>query len=72
VQDIDIDYRQITVRSGKDRKDLVIMLPASLIDSLHTQLYRARQIHNLDLDEGYEETSLPFALARKYPNAGRE
>ena len=29
-------------------------------------------MHRLDLAEGYGEVSLPFALGRKYPNAGRE
>ena len=26
----------------------------------------------MDIDEGYGEVQLPFALARKYPNAGKE
>jgi len=72
VQDIDFDYRQICVRSGKGDKDRVTMLPASLVEPLHRQLDKARNIHNLDLDAGYGETALPFALSRKYPNAGRE
>jgi integrase len=48
------------------------MLPAALIEPLHGQLDRARRIHNLDLEQGYGETALPFALSRKYPHAGRE
>ncbi len=72
VQDIDFDYRQICVRSGKGDKDRVTMLPVSLAEPLHQQLDKARKIHNLDLEEGYGETALPFALSRKYPHAGRE
>jgi integron integrase len=72
VQDIDFDYRQITIRSGKGDKDRVTMLPAALIEPLHGQLDRARRIHNLDLEQGYGETALPFALSRKYPHADRE
>jgi integron integrase len=72
VQDVDFDYRQIVIRSGKGDKDRVTVLPDVLVEKLHKQLDRARAIHNLDLDEGYGEVALPYALARKYPNAGKE
>ena len=72
VQDIDFHYRQITVRSGKGDKDRVTVLPDALLVPLQEQLVNARQTHNNDLDEGYGEVALPFALERKYPKAGRE
>jgi len=72
VQDIDFDYRQITIRLGKGGKDRVTMLPDSLVDPFKAQLNEARNIHQLDLREGYGCVYLPYALARKYPNACRE
>jgi len=72
VKDIDFDYRQITVRSGKGDKDRMTMLPDSLLDAIETQLARARRLHLHDLEQGFGESRLPYALARKYPNAGRE
>ena len=33
---------------------------------------RARGLHELDLREGSGRVHLPYALARKYPNADRE
>jgi integron integrase len=71
VQDIDFSYHQITIRSGKGDKDRITVLPDSLINPLQQQLEKARLIHTTDLDEGYGEVALPFALERKYPNAGK-
>jgi integron integrase len=72
VKDIDFGYRQILVREGKGEKDRVTMLPTSTVDVLRRQLERARSLHTQDLREGYGETHLPYALARKYPRAGKD
>lgn len=72
VKDIEFDYRQITVRGGKGDKDRVTVLPEKTIPALRQQLVHARQLHELDIREGFGEVYLPFALARKYPNGGRE
>ncbi|MGB5540488.1 MAG: integron integrase [Gammaproteobacteria bacterium] len=71
IQDMDFSYRQITVRSGKGDKDRVTLLPDSLADPLGEHLERVRRLHHMDIDEGYGEVHLPYALERKYPNAGR-
>lgn len=72
VLDVDFDYGQIFVRSGKGNKDRITVLPEDLIDALKAHINEARSLHNRDLEEGYGEVYLPYALARKYPNAGRE
>jgi integron integrase len=72
VKDVDFSYRQICVRSGKGDKDRVTLLPECLVDELTTQLDAASTLHQKDLEAGYGEVSLPYALSRKYPNAGRE
>jgi integron integrase len=69
VQDIDFDYLQITVRSGKGGKDRVVPLPASLIPDIKKSLTEVRQLHEGDLAEGYGEALLPVALARKLDSA---
>jgi integron integrase len=70
MKDIDFPYRQILVRDGKGAKDRVTMLPENLVQPLQAHLGKMRLLHRRDLDEGYGEVSLPFALARKYPRAG--
>lgn len=71
VKDVDFEMRQITIRSGKGSRDRVTMLPGTLIEPLRDHLSRVRALHESDLKEGYGEASLPFALSRKYPGAGR-
>jgi len=72
IQDVDFARQQITVRAGKGDKDRATILPAKLRDPLRRQVDRALAVHRQDLDEGYGEVVLPYALARKYPNAARE
>ena len=72
VRDVDFDYRQITVRSGKGAKDRVTVLPQSLTTALQTHFKRVKTQHGQDLAEGYGHVYLPHALDRKYPNADRE
>jgi len=72
VQDIDYNFKQITVRSGKGAKDRITTFPTSVIPLLQNHLAKVRVIHNRDLDQGYGEVYMPNALARKYPNAARE
>ncbi len=71
VKDIDFKYKEITVRDGKGEKDRVTVLPASVIAPLKLHLKKVRIIHQQDLLAGYGEVYLPFALARKYPNAAK-
>lgn len=72
VMDVDFHYRQITVRDGKGSKDRVTVLPDSLREPLRAHLERVRALHECDLAEGHGHVYLPYALQRKYPNAGRE
>jgi integrase len=62
----------ITVRAGKGEKDRVTVLPEMLKKDLAEQMRRVWQLHQNDLRLGFGEAKLPYALARKYPNAGKE
>jgi integron integrase len=72
VKDVDFSYRCITVRRAKGGRDRVVTLADPVIEPLHAHLSCVRQRHRKDIEEGYGEVWLPDALARKYPNAGRE
>ena len=72
VKDVEFSRGEIVVREGKGFKDRVTMLPRDLSPVLVTHLERVRELHRADLAEGYGDVYLPFALERKYPNAGRE
>lgn len=70
VQDIEFKRREILVRNGKGFKDRVTMLPDKLAARLQAHLATVKLLHERDLAEGYGEVHLPYALDRKYPNAG--
>ncbi len=72
VTDVDFEYHQIHVRNGKGNKDRVTLLPDSIVPDLLSQLERTETLHKKDVQEGYGEVELPYALDRKYPNAGWE
>jgi len=72
VKDVDFAGRAIEIRDGKGFKDRITMLPRSIAPRLRRQLDDVREQHELDLADGFGEVWLPYALARKYPNAGRE
>ncbi|WP_432720801.1 integron integrase [Jeongeupia wiesaeckerbachi] len=72
IKDVDFARGEIIVREGKGFKDRVTMLPQSVIEPLKLQMAKVHDLHALDLAAGFGEVYLPYALARKYPNAGRQ
>jgi integron integrase len=72
VKDVDFARHEILVREGKGFKDRVTMLPEAIVAPLKAHLVKVKALHKEDLAQGYGEVYLPFALDKKYPNAGRE
>lgn len=72
VKDVEFARREIVVREGKGAKDRVTMLPESVIEPFTAHLAKIRLLHREDLVAGVGNVYLPFALDKKYPNAGRE
>lgn len=71
VKDVDFSRREIVVREGKGFKDRVTMLPEVVIASLKEHLTKVKTLHDEDMARGYGEVSMPFALDKKYPDAGK-
>ncbi len=72
IKDIDFDYKQIIVRDGKGEKDRHTILPMTIMQELKKHLNDVYLQHKKDLMNSKGETILPYALAKKYPNAGKE
>ena len=72
VKDVDFERHQITVRDTKGNEDRVTMLPQAIAPLLRNHLVTVKKAHEVDLANGYGMVELPYALARKYPNADRE
>ncbi len=71
LKDMDIQRRELTVRDGKGGKDRLTLLPQSLVTALQEHLLRVRKLHQGDRAAGWGSVVMPYALARKYPNASR-
>ena len=72
VQDVDLEMKALTVRSGKGDKDRITTFPEMLVQPLKEHLVRVKVVHGQDLAEGYGQVYLPHALARKYPHADKD
>lgn len=72
IQDVDLQSSTLTVRDGKGNKDRVTMLPSSIKKPLLEHIKKIKKIHKNNVENGYGEVFMPYALARKYPNASRE
>jgi integron integrase len=71
VKDIDFERRMIVVREGKGDKDRAVPLPNRIEHDLQDQLAFVRRQHLEDVALGAGWVWLPYALAVKYPSAGR-
>lgn len=72
VKDINFDYEQIRVCDGKGNKDRCTILPKSLIEPLQKHLETVKNIHQIDISDGFGVSEIPNALLKKYPNIDRE
>lgn len=72
VKDVDFAANQIVVRRAKGARGRVTMLPAAAKPALIRHLQSVRRPHDDDVRRGAGWVEMPDALARKYPNAGRE
>jgi len=72
IKDLDFELHQIVVRDGKGEKDRLTLLPESITADLERHLRHVRLIYEDDLQDGFGNVYLPFALERKYPNAAHE
>ncbi len=72
IKDLDFGHRAVLVRDGKGRKDRVVTLADELVVPLQGHLELRRTQHGRDTARGVGSVYLPFALARKYPNAAQE
>jgi integron integrase len=71
-QDLDIDRKLLYVRAGKGGKDRTTFIPDLIREDLEIHLAKVKKLHEQDLSQGYGETYLPNALARKYKNSAKE
>ena len=72
VKDVDFGQEHLIIRDGKGHKDRTTTLPQATLAGLKAHLIEVKAQHHRDLQQGYGCVDLPYALARKYPNANKE
>jgi integron integrase len=72
VKDLEFSKHPIIVRNTKGNEDRITMLPQRVVAPLQEYLKTIKEFHTADLAAGYGTVEMPYALARKYPNAERE
>ncbi len=72
VKDLDFAHRAVYVRHGKGGKDRIVTLADELTEPLRSHLANRRTLFDRDREAGCASVYLPYALARKYPNAPYE
>ena len=71
VKDVDLSAMLLTVRS-KHGSIRTVAIPEALREPLRAHIARVKMVHDADLADGFGVVSLPDALDRKYPSAGKE
>ncbi|HUF76742.1 MAG TPA: integron integrase, partial [Longimicrobiales bacterium] len=69
VKDVDLEKRELTVRTGKGGRQRITVVPAALATPLADQVERRRALHEQDLATGRGHVPLPGAYHRKAPHA---
>lgn len=72
IKDVCFDEGHIIVRDGKGGKDRITFLPKQAVPELKRQITIAKRFHEIDVEQGFPQVYMPYALAKKYPNACRE
>ncbi len=71
IKDVEFDRHVIIIREAKGGKDRVVMLPRGLASALKAQIAGGRALWESDRQAQSPGIEMPFALERKYPNAGK-
>lgn len=72
IMNIDFDRGQITIKDGKGGKDRITVLPDALVVVLKEQVDRVRVLHAQDEEAGFDGTSMPLAMGKKFSVARKQ
>jgi len=72
VKDIDFQRNRLLILFGKGGKDRETLLPGAIREDLHRHLQWVWSLYLQDRENDIPGVYLPYALERKYPNAGKE
>lgn len=71
VSDFNFDAGKLTIH-GKGKKDRTVPIPEAILPELKQQIKAVGELHDRDLEAGYDGVFLDDAVERKYPKAPKE
>lgn len=71
-KDVNLEDLTLTIRSGKGNKDRITVLSESICSEIKNLMTVNLEKWTFDRNTGVGGVELPWALAKKYPNAGKE
>jgi len=72
VNNFNFDAGVLTIHDGKGKKDRTVPLPAKILPELKAHLERVKNLHQKDLDSGYDGAFLFDSIEKKYKNCTKE
>ena len=72
VKDIDFGFNKVIIWDSKSLADRSVPIPQKIKDELLLQVKHVENMHRIDLNNNYGSVFMPYALAKKYPNAAFE
>jgi len=66
IGDIDLEHKQLLIRSSKGKSDRYTIIPQTLIPDIKNRISRIEKLHKKDLSNGLGSAMLPFALHKKF------
>jgi len=71
IKDLDFKRKLIAIQESKGGKSRLVPMPKSLVAELSSLVNKRKEIHSIDLRDGFGWVHLPGQLATKYPGADR-
>ncbi len=65
IKDIDFDFNKVYVYNSKSQKDRTVPLPIKIKEGILIQIKRVKEIHSIDIIDGYGSVELPYAMDKK-------
>jgi integron integrase len=72
VHNFNFDAGILTIHDGKGKKDRTVPLPQTILPELTAHLERVKELHQSDLDSGYNGAFMIGLLEKKYTNSAKE
>jgi len=72
IKDIDFGINKIYIYAAKGGKNRIVQFPKTILQDIHSQVAKVKEIHQNDLTRGYGSVYLPPVLANKYKSSAKE